>query len=152
VSFTGTTGTYGDNRDLNGTMYFTMLSSGRMSGYFEVNGLVPYTVHGLHVHLYGDMSSSDATSAGLHYNPNEQYHAGPDTSARHEGDMGNVTANAKGVATLLRTFDILSFTKYNFSILGHAVVLHTIVSHLFSPCLSIVSANTYFMHGLFLNK
>jgi Cu-Zn family superoxide dismutase len=126
VFFTGTTGTYGDNRGINGTMYFTMLSSGRMSGYFQAEGLTPSTVHGLHVHLYGDMSSTDATSAGGHFNPGEQYHAGPDVEARHEGDMGNVTASSAGVATLLRTFDILSFTRYNYSILGHAVVLHTI--------------------------
>ncbi|REK13011.1 MAG: superoxide dismutase family protein [Planctomycetota bacterium] len=63
----------------------------------EVTGLTPGE-HGFHIHMYGDLRADDGTSAGGHYNPHGKPHGGPDSKEHHVGDMGNIKANADGVA------------------------------------------------------
>src|SRR4030095_9068160 len=65
----------------------------------KTTGLPPGT-HGFHVHDFGDCSAADASSAGAHFNPTNNPHAGPDAAERHVGDMGNVEADASGKAAL----------------------------------------------------
>jgi hypothetical protein len=43
---------------------------------------------------------------------------------RHVGDMGNITADASGTATLDSTFDLLSLTGEH-NIIGRAVMIHS---------------------------
>src|SRR5437899_5453122 len=83
---------------VNGAVTFTPVADG-VRIYAELAGLTPGK-HGFHVHEFGDCSAADASSAGAHFNPTNQPHAGPDTAARHEGDMGNLEADASGNATL----------------------------------------------------
>jgi Cu-Zn family superoxide dismutase len=61
-------------------------------------GLEPNSVHGLHIHEYGDCSGPGFKAAGDHFNPAGAHHGSPDSSERHEGDLGNVTAGPDGVA------------------------------------------------------
>lgn len=63
----------------------------------EVTGLTPGK-HGFHIHMFGDLRSADGMSAGGHYNPHGHPHGGPESHERHEGDLGNIEADAKGVA------------------------------------------------------
>jgi Cu-Zn family superoxide dismutase len=63
----------------------------------EVTGLKPGK-HGFHVHMFGDLRAVDGMSAGGHYDPHGHKHGGPDAKERHEGDLGNLEANAQGVA------------------------------------------------------
>jgi Cu-Zn family superoxide dismutase len=97
-----------------------------MSVYFTASGLAPYSVHALHIHQFGDLSDPICLSAGEHFNPFNEFHGGPNTDHRHAGDMGNVTADGLGVATLLRTFNLQSFQQHNASIIGHATILHAL--------------------------
>jgi Cu-Zn family superoxide dismutase len=63
----------------------------------EVTGLKPGK-HGFHIHMFGDLRAADGMSAGGHYNPHGHPHGGPESHDRHEGDLGNIEANAQGVA------------------------------------------------------
>jgi len=84
---------------------------------------VPKGVHGFHVHEFGDCSAADATSAGGHFNPTAMAHAGPTAEKRHIGDLGNITADDKGNATLDYVDKHLAMSGAH-SIIGYAVILH----------------------------
>lgn len=88
----------------------------------RIEGLTPGT-HGFHVHEFGDLSAPDATSAGGHYNPGSDPHAAPDDSQRHVGDLGNVEADASGVANYDRIDKSLELNGAR-SIVGRSVVVH----------------------------
>ena len=52
----------------------------------HIRGLEPNSTHGFHVHQYGDARSSDATSAGGHYNPEgHEHNLPPEASGGQEG-------------------------------------------------------------------
>jgi len=88
----------------------------------QLQGLKPGE-HGFHVHEKGDCSAPDASSAGAHFNPTTMPHAGPDAEQRHEGDLGNVTADASGKAELKRVDHQLALSGAG-SIVGRALVVH----------------------------
>ncbi|XP_020592330.1 superoxide dismutase [Cu-Zn], chloroplastic-like [Phalaenopsis equestris] len=62
----------------------------------RVSGLSPGP-HGFHIHDYGDISNG-CISTGSHFNPNKMTHGAPEDNIRHAGDLGNIIANADGVA------------------------------------------------------
>jgi len=88
----------------------------------EVTGLSPGK-HGFHIHEKGDCSAPDGTSAGGHFNPEGMDHAGPDAPKRHHGDLGNLEADATGVAHYERMDFTLQLDGPN-SILGKGVIVH----------------------------
>ncbi len=85
--------------------------------------------YSIHVHAYGDWSDlNNATSAGGHYNPAGAIHYLPtESNTRHQGDMGNIIANADGQVYLRRTFNLLTISGNNNNIVGRAVVLHQLL-------------------------
>ena len=85
--------------------------------------------HGFHIHQYGDCSSDDGTSAGGHFNPALASHGAPTDAIRHEGDMGNITADSTGHAEFDYVDTQLSFDGVN-SVIGHAVIVHAKVDDL----------------------
>ena len=105
-----------------GTVTFTPVAGG-VQIHADITGLTPGK-HGFHVHEFGDCSAADASSAGAHFNPTNQPHAGPDAAARHEGDMGNVEADASGNAKLDYVDHQISLTNDARSAIGRSVVVH----------------------------
>ena len=85
----------------------------------EVTGLKPGK-HGFHVHMFGDLRAADGMSAGGHYNPHGHPHGGPESKERHEGDLGNIEADAKGVAKVNVKAEGLEVDD----VVGRAVVVH----------------------------
>lgn len=65
----------------------------------RVTGLAPGK-HGFHIHVNGNCDSPDGSSAGGHYAPFGGRHGAPTDQVHHMGDLGNIVANAEGVAEL----------------------------------------------------
>ena len=104
-----------------GIVTFTKTDKG-MHVIADVHGLTPGK-HGFHIHQYGDCSAPDGTSTGGHFNPDNMKHAGPMAKERHEGDMGNIEANAMGDAHLDYVDPKLSFDGEH-SIIGRGIIVH----------------------------
>lgn len=85
----------------------------------EVTGLKPGK-HGFHIHMFGDLRAADGMSAGGHYNPHGHPHGGPETKEHHEGDLGNIEANAQGVAKVSVKAADLDLHH----VLGRSIVVH----------------------------
>jgi len=86
-----------------------------------ITGLTP-GLHGFHIHMTGDLRQGCASAAG-HFNPYMQPHGSPQDRSRHIGDLGNIMANAGGVAEVMLVDPLISLTGVN-SILGRSVVVH----------------------------
>ena len=109
------------NRKISGTVTFTKEANGVLV-VADLTGLKP-GMHGFHVHEKGDCSAPDAASAGGHFNPMKMDHGAPDAAKRHEGDLGNITANASGKAHMERVDKMLKLDGAD-SIIGRAVIVH----------------------------
>lgn len=79
--------------------------------------------HGFHIHENGDCSAPDATSAGGHFNPTGETHAGPMAEKRHVGDLGNLETSESGSAMYVRVDEHISFDGMK-SIIGKSVIVH----------------------------
>lgn len=62
-------------------------------------------------------------SAGPHFNPNNQEHGGPNAAIRHVGDLGNIEADASGVAKVNITDKQVTLVGEN-SVIGRTLVVH----------------------------
>jgi Cu-Zn family superoxide dismutase len=88
----------------------------------DLIGLTPGK-HGFHIHEFGDCSSPDGKSAGGHFNPDNNPHAGHDAAQRHEGDMENIEADSSGKAHFELTDKIMTMSGEH-SIIGRSVIVH----------------------------
>ncbi len=112
----------GDN-EISGTVVFEKVPEG-VHVTAKVGGFEPNTKHGFHVHEFGDLGAADGTSAGGHFNPGGHDHALPDKEMRHSGDLGNLSADESGNASLDITVDNLRLDSGKMGILGRAVIIH----------------------------
>jgi Cu-Zn family superoxide dismutase len=110
-----------------GTVTFTKTADG-VKVVADISGLTPGK-HGFHVHEFGDCSDPKGESAGGHFNPDKHRHAGPETSPRHAGDLGNIEADASGKARLEVTDKSMKLSGGD-AIVGHAVIVHEKVDDL----------------------
>ncbi|CAG9772496.1 unnamed protein product [Ceutorhynchus assimilis] len=106
---------------VNGTVFFSQEGDGPVQVNGELKGL-KQGLHGFHIHEFGD-NTNGCISAGAHFNPDQKDHGGPTDEERHVGDLGNVTANAEGVAKINISDKLISLCGCN-SIIGRTIVVH----------------------------
>ena len=105
-----------------GEVTFTKVEGGvEVKG--RITGLAPGE-HGFHIHEFGDPSSPDAMSAGGHFNPDKTEHGAMKAEKRHVGDLGNITASARGVAEIGPFIDPTLAFSGSHNILGRGVIVH----------------------------
>jgi superoxide dismutase, Cu-Zn family len=85
----------------------------------EVTGLEPGK-HGFHIHEFGDLRDPKGESAGGHFNPDGHQHGGLEDNERHAGDLGNITADARGIA---RVDKLAKGLKLHY-VIGRSIVVH----------------------------
>ncbi|KAF8654017.1 hypothetical protein HU200_062159 [Digitaria exilis] len=73
-------------------------------------------------HEFGD-TTNGCISTGPHFNPNNLTHGAPEDEVRHAGDLGNVVANAEGVAEATIVDSQIPLSGPN-SVVGRAFVVH----------------------------
>lgn len=110
-----------EGHDVKGTVTFTQTNDG-VRVVADIEGLTEGE-HGFHIHEWGDISSSDGTAAGGHFNPEGKDHAGPHDAERHAGDLGNLTADEDGKAHYNEVDDLITFSGKN-NILGRSIIIH----------------------------
>jgi Cu-Zn family superoxide dismutase len=115
-------GTKGHEK-VHAVVHFTDTGSGvKVSAH--ITGLEPNSEHAFHIHEFGDCTDMEkAMSAGGHFNPEKHQHGKPGDPNAHPGDMGNVKADATGMAMAEVTLPAASLTGKN-AILGRGVILH----------------------------
>lgn len=110
-----------EGNDVAGTVTFTPADEGlRVTA--QVSGLAPGG-HGYHIHLYGDCSAADGTSAGTHFNLEGSSLNPPEDIDRITGDLGNLQAGDDGTARHQAVIENASLIGAK-SIIGRAVIVH----------------------------
>ncbi|XP_024030215.1 superoxide dismutase [Cu-Zn], chloroplastic [Morus notabilis] len=107
--------------DVEGVVTLTQQDDGPTTVNVRVTGLTPGP-HGFHLHEYGD-TTNGCISTGAHFNPNNLTHGAPENEVRHAGDLGNIIANAEGVAEATIVDNQIPLGGPN-SVVGRAFVVH----------------------------
>src|SRR5882672_8239709 len=105
-----------------GTATFTELPNG-VHVVVDIENATP-GAHGLHIHEKGDCSAPDAMSAGAHFNPAGNPHAGPRDKTRHNGDFGNIEIGPDGKGRLELVDDLLTVKPGPTSVVGKSIIFH----------------------------
>lgn len=112
-----------EGNDVRGTVRFQQ-DGEQVTVMGHIEGLEPDSTHAIHVHQWGDCTAPDATSAGGHYNPEGHPHNLPDEEPRHAGDMGNIEADAQGMAHFEKTFENFTVAGMKNPVIGRSVIVH----------------------------
>eukprot|EP01080_Neovahlkampfia_damariscottae_P011166 gene11166-3987_t len=98
-------------------------SSGKTTIKGTVEGLSANSIHGFHIHSYGDLSKTDGTGTGGHWNPYNGVHGPLTLSTRHAGDLGNITADSDGIAKFTIVTEKLPLSG-ELSAVGKGMIVH----------------------------
>ncbi|XP_050367929.1 superoxide dismutase [Cu-Zn], chloroplastic [Argentina anserina] len=104
-----------------GVVTLTQEDGGPTTVNVRITGLTPGP-HGFHLHEFGD-TTNGCISTGPHFNPNNLTHGAPEDEVRHAGDLGNIIANADGVAEATIVDSQIPLTGPN-AVIGRALVVH----------------------------
>ncbi|KAG9449528.1 hypothetical protein H6P81_009493 [Aristolochia fimbriata] len=115
------------NTEVEGVVTLTQEDTGPTTVQVRITGLTPGP-HGFHLHEFGD-TTNGCISTGAHFNPNNMTHGAPEDEVRHAGDLGNIVANANGVAEATIVDKQIPLTGPN-SVVGRAFVVHELVDDL----------------------
>ena len=109
---------------VSGTVTFEELE-GRVTLRAVVRGASPGD-HAIHIHLEGDCSAEDGSSAKGHWNPTGQDHGKWNDPPFHRGDIGNIEVDKDGEGRISRTTDLwcVGCGDDSKDVLGKAIIIH----------------------------
>lgn len=109
-----------------GEVVFTETDNGEVELTMKVENLEPNSEHAVHIHEFADCSSEDGKSAGGHWNPTGHQHGKWGTEEHHAGDIGNIVADDKGMATLTMKTDMwcIGCSDETKNIIGKGIIIH----------------------------
>lgn len=110
-----------EGNEASATVRFTA-ENGGLSYTTQAKGLTPGK-HGYHIHLYGDCSAADGTSAGTHFNLKGSSRNPPKDIDRITGNLGALDAGDDGTAEDEGTLDQASLTGAK-AIIGRSIIIH----------------------------
>jgi len=93
----------------------------KISGHIEN---LPPGKHGIHIHQYGNLLSSDCMQCGGHFNPSNTEHGSRTSIHSHAGDFGNITSNLDKQSNFYFTTPKVSLFQNDLSIIGRSLVIH----------------------------
>ena len=88
----------------------------------KLSGLTPGK-HGFHIHESGNLLDNCKQCKG-HFNPFNQTHGSLNSTIRHLGDLGNITADANGNVNTTVTTNAITLRGLQRNIIGRSVVIH----------------------------
>ncbi|KAL4190841.1 hypothetical protein AMTRI_Chr07g26730 [Amborella trichopoda] len=109
------------NSQVEGVVTLTQEDDGPTTVNVRITGLTPGK-HGFHLHEFGD-TTNGCMSTGAHFNPKKLTHGAPEDEIRHAGDLGNIVANADGVAEATIVDNQIPLSGSN-AVIGRAFVVH----------------------------
>ncbi|KAJ6851954.1 superoxide dismutase [Cu-Zn], chloroplastic [Iris pallida] len=109
------------NSETEGVVTLIQEDDGPTTVKVRVTGLTPGP-HGFHLHQYGD-TTNGCISTGPHFNPKGLTHGAPEDEIRHAGDLGNIVANAEGVAEATIVDNQIPLSGPD-AVVGRAFVVH----------------------------
>jgi Cu-Zn family superoxide dismutase len=89
----------------------------------QITGLKKNSKHGFHVHESGDLSDH-CKSMCAHFNPYGKTHGCPGMKQRHVGDLGNLHADASGVAHYQMRDNVIKLRGNKANIIGRGLIIH----------------------------
>lgn len=89
----------------------------------NLSGFEPNSLHGFHVHEYGDLTKGCATMCD-HFNPFNKTHGAPNDIERHVGDLGNLCADYNGVVNIEFTDQMIKLRGSETNIIGRGLIIH----------------------------
>ena len=88
----------------------------------QVEGFPPNSKHGFHIHRNGNTECGPKSLCN-HYNPTNQPHGDLNETASHVGDLGNITANKKGIIDQTLVADRVHLRGQK-SVFGRSMIIH----------------------------
>jgi Cu-Zn family superoxide dismutase len=107
------------NSKVSGTVSFMKTENGSTIS-AQIKGLSKGK-HGFHIHQFGDCSATDGTSAGGHFNPDNNEHDAPEDATKHVGDMGNLVSEGEEFTTNLTLNSTSIFIE---QVIGRGIIIH----------------------------
>ena len=117
----------GVSNTVRGTVHFTQkCRDGPVTVTAQISGLTPNSQHGFHVHELPNLTRN-CSGAGGHFNPLNRTHGAQTNSedSRHVGDLGNIMANSRGIASFRIVDNLITLHPGVRSIARRAIVVHS---------------------------
>lgn len=111
------------NKNCSGTIEFQELSNSNKIKIIVSLENIKEGKHGFHIHETGNLSDG-CKSCCSHFNPTKTIHGGPESTLRHIGDLGNITADKSKKCREIFYDNKIKLRGNKFNIIGRSLVIH----------------------------